>query len=370
VPKKKKDSSDSKKLTPTKQRLIDTIADIAESPDEADIGYAPHALVQGALPYKETEKLKQQAQWVVENGNFGLVIQPGYDIRKKESIGYPTGAIPRLLMFWMATEAKQKKSSRLELGGTLAEFLRKLGLDASRGGKRSDAYRLKEQMKRLFRCNISFEYHDTSGNIEHEQWMDMRIAPKGEVMWSELYPTNEEGKSIPSWIELGDYFYEAITEKSVPIDMRVIKGIHDKPMALDLYNWITYRAYAAYQKNKELKVPWGSLHKQLGATYGRQRDFTKRTIPHLRTIQQLYRDLKIDVDKGGLTIHPSKPAVQAKTSVSLADKSGSARKGKERDVTPVEPQQLPPAQGELYSLDPVPWPNQFPDSTEGESEAI
>lgn len=368
MPRKKKDTP--KKLTPTKQRLIETISDIAESPDEAEIGYAPHALVQGALPYKETEKLKQQAQWVVENGNFGLVIQPGYDIREKRSIGYPTGSIPRLLMFWMATEAKVKKSSRLELGGTLAEFLRKLGKDPTRGGKRSAAYAVKEQMKRLFRCNISFEYHDESGNLEHERWLDMRIAPRGEVMWSELYPDQEE-KSIPSWIELGEYFYEAITEKSVPIDMRVIQGIQNAPMALDIYNWITYRAFSAYQKGHKIKVPWGSLHKQLGSGSARQRDFRRDVIEHLTTIKQLYRDLEIETNNDALFIYPSKPAVQAKTSMFLADTSRSKGKGQRGADTSVEPQSSsPPAQGELYSLDPVPWPNQSLDSTEEGREAI
>jgi hypothetical protein len=46
---------------------------------------------------------------------------------------------------------------RLELGSTLASFMRELDLDPGRGGVRSDAHRLREQIQRLFRSTISFE---------------------------------------------------------------------------------------------------------------------------------------------------------------------------------------------------------------------
>jgi hypothetical protein len=85
-----------------------------------------------------------------------LAIQPGIDLDTEKSIGYPYGAIPRLSLFWIITEAVQTKTRRLVLGRSLAGFMRAVGLDPSRGGKRSDQKRLKDQMRRLFKSHISF----------------------------------------------------------------------------------------------------------------------------------------------------------------------------------------------------------------------
>ena len=71
---------------------------------------------------------------------------------------YPYGTIPRLLLFWMNTEAVKTKSRRLELGHNLSDFIRAVGPDPNTGGGvRSDARRLRNQMERLFRTIISFQ---------------------------------------------------------------------------------------------------------------------------------------------------------------------------------------------------------------------
>jgi hypothetical protein len=44
-----------------------------------------------------------------------LAIQPGFDLKTRESIGYPYGTLPRLLLFWMTTEAVRTNRA-LELG--------------------------------------------------------------------------------------------------------------------------------------------------------------------------------------------------------------------------------------------------------------
>ena len=295
-------------LTPAQDRLLDTIVKVQQADRKIDIGYTPHALVQAALPYRNSKKLEAMEAWSIGNGNFGLTIRPGWDRKAKKNIGYPTGAIPRLLLYWLTTEAKVKQSRRLELGGSLKEFLVKLGLNPNNGsGKRSDRYRLREQMKRLFRANISFDYTDG----EHERWLDMQVAPKGEVIWSEMYPDNESSL-FENWIELSEYFYEAIVQKSVPINMDILPGIQDRPMALDLYTWVSYRAWTAWKSNKPQRVPWPSLYEQLGSSYSRTRDFKEQAKANLGIIQKLYPDLKLDEENNCLIIKPSKPAVSEK----------------------------------------------------------
>lgn len=121
--------------------------------------------------------------------------------QKNKSIGYPYGTLPRLLLFWIVTEAIRTNSSRIELGNSLNNFMEKLGLDTSRGGKRSDAKRIKEQMMRLFRATISFEHSSNNGR---DSWIDMQVAPKGMLCWDERYP--DQQALWESYIQLGEDF--------------------------------------------------------------------------------------------------------------------------------------------------------------------
>jgi hypothetical protein len=51
-----------------------------------------------------------------------LGIRPGWDFSKNQSMGIPYGTIPRLLLFWVTTEAVRTKKRRLELGNTLSSY--------------------------------------------------------------------------------------------------------------------------------------------------------------------------------------------------------------------------------------------------------
>jgi hypothetical protein len=81
----------------------------------------------------------------------------GFDPKTMKPIGYPYGSIPRLLLFWMNTEAVRTGKRRLDLGDTFSEFIRELGLDSRGGGPRSDYHRVSEQMKRLFSSAITLQ---------------------------------------------------------------------------------------------------------------------------------------------------------------------------------------------------------------------
>src|SRR3954469_16440818 len=138
-------------------------------PDPADIAFMARQLVQATLPHSDPGKVEA---WTRTNGNLSLTIRPGWDHTNRRSYGYPYGTIPRLLLFWITTEALRTGDRRLYLGSSLAAFMRELGLDpdnGSTGAKRSDARRLKDQMMRLFQATISF---DRIADGRH-QWLNM-----------------------------------------------------------------------------------------------------------------------------------------------------------------------------------------------------
>jgi Plasmid encoded RepA protein len=105
--------------------LIEVAEAIREQPDAAERAFMARQLVQCTLPHSNPGNVPL---WKRSSGNTTLAIQPGIDIDTEKSIGYPYGTFPRLLLFWMVTEAVQTKTRRLVLGRSLAGFMRQLGL--------------------------------------------------------------------------------------------------------------------------------------------------------------------------------------------------------------------------------------------------
>src|SRR5215472_4030567 len=98
-------------LTAAQEKLLDAATAIRLDPDAVERAYMARQLVQCTLPHRNPGNDKQA--WTRQNGRLTLVIQPGWDGRKNTSIGFPYGSIPRLLLFWVITEAVFTKSRRL-----------------------------------------------------------------------------------------------------------------------------------------------------------------------------------------------------------------------------------------------------------------
>jgi hypothetical protein len=294
------------KLTSAQRKLLDLSAKIFDEPaTRQDAAYLPRELVQVTLPHKNPGDVPA---WQRTNGNLTVAIQAGWDIDAAKSYGYPYGTIPRLLLFWITTEAVRTKTRRLELGSSLSAFMAELGLNSANGGtgaKRSDARRLRDQMERLFRARMTFQ--TTSDN--RKTWLDMQVAPKGELWWSLRQP--DQAALWGSWIELGEDFFAAITAYPVPADMRALRALKRSPLALDLYAWLSYEAFRAHSNGKARFENWTQLHDHLGAEYKHQQHFRAKAKAALRKIKTVYPGLKLGDRQGGIQVLPeSWPAIQ------------------------------------------------------------
>jgi hypothetical protein len=273
-------------------------------PENEARAYAARQLVQATLPHRSPKD--NPPEWYRTNGNYTLAIRPGYKTDpvtgQRRCVGYPYGSIPRLLLFWMTTEAVVAKSPRLELGDTLAAFMRELGLDPSRGGKRSDAQRLREQMERLFRASISFEYSRREERHTQEDWVNMQVAAKGHLWWDLHNP--DQMNLFESYIELSQEFFDAITAHPVPADFRALRALKQSPLALDLYAWIAYRAHRVNQQKRPVVVTWRQLQEQIGADFADTKNFKAKLKPALAKVLALYPQLRVRVIDGGLELSP------------------------------------------------------------------
>lgn len=293
-------------LTRAQKKLLDVAAAIRQDPENAEWAFMARQLVQCTLPHRNPGDIPI---WSRTNGNLTLSVQPKIDHKTGRSIGYPYGVIPRLLLFWIVTEAKRTGERRLELGHSLARFMHAIGLNPDTGrGKRGDAKRLREQMTRLFRATISFEKATEEPGRHGETWLDMQVAPEGELWWDPKLP--DQSVLWGSWIELGEKFYQAIMAAPVPYDMRALRALKRSPLALDVYAVLNYRAHTA---KEPAFLSWDLLMKQLGSELGTAHNFRLKMVPTLRKVLSVQPHLKVTRVKGGLVIHPSRGAIAARS---------------------------------------------------------
>jgi len=290
-------------LTRSQERFLDAAEIIRLDPESAEAVFMARQLVQCTLPHSNPGN--KMPLWRRKNGSLTLAIQQGYDASTGEAIGFPFGVIPRLLLFWITTEALRSKNRRLELGNSLASFMREVGLDPNTGGgKRGDARRLQDQMRRLFQATISFHQILEEEHRRGERWLNMQVAPEGELWWDPRDPA--QGTLWGSYVILGEQFFKAITSAAVPVDMRVLRAIKRSPLALDLYAWSTWRVF---RLTKSAFIPWEGLMQQMGGEYERADNFVQKAKAAIRKIRAVYPALKLDFAKGGLFIQQSPTAI-------------------------------------------------------------
>ena len=298
------------------KKISELATDALPAPlEETKRGYMARELVQCTLPHSNPG---EAIQYKRVDGNLTM------SITARPDVGLPYGAIPRLLMLWVTSEAVRTQSRRLVLSSadktnnSLSAFLRDVGLNPDTGrGKRGDAKRLQEQMMRLFRATISFEYAQGTASSEGFAWLDMAVAPKGNFWWDIKNP--EQRALFDSWIELSEDFYKAITANAVPVDLAMAGKLKKSPLALDLFVWTAYRLFRM-KDGEEITVPLAALQHQFGTDYGRIDNFKAKLTAALAKIKTVWPNAPMELGERGLEltgITPRKLPVQPEVSMLL-----------------------------------------------------
>ena len=265
---------------------------------DADMGFMARLLALCSLPRTDP---KTRLQYVRRNGPYALVMQAG-GLQPR----LPYGNIPRLLLAWICTEAVRTQRRELVLGRSLYEFMRKLGMKDRSGSVRGDRTRLKNQMRRLFSCNVQIIYADA----QHEVLVHSFIADRAELWWDTTRP------GVPvlwdSTIELGEKFFQEIIAHPIPLDLNTLKSLKRSPLGLDLYFWLTYRTFAL---KTPLCLSWRQLFKQFGADpakvgkHSSVNRFRSECLRELKKIKRAWPDLNYHTVTGALVLLPSPPRI-------------------------------------------------------------
>ena len=278
-----------------------------------ELAFITRELVLATLPHRQPNMVggKPPPIWSRSNGHYTLSIQPGYKKNAEgqmECVGYPSGTIPRLLLLFLNTEVVKKQGRTVVLGRDLRTFMRKIGLKPETGGgKRGDAARLKDQMNRLFRSTISFEYSEPN----RDSFVNLRIAEAATIFWT---PHSDDQPALwESEVKLSQEFYEALLHNPVPIVPEAIAELKGSALALDLYVWASWMSYRAQRQGRGFSVAWEQMRAQFGSGYGDAKNFKRKAKKFLHRIALVYPELRLNFGRGCLRIESySLPAVSTK----------------------------------------------------------
>ncbi|ANJ76357.1 replication protein RepA [Ralstonia insidiosa] len=278
------------------------------------IGFVAKWMVHATLPYVQPKN--NPPAWGRNSGKVSLLIQPGHYMKRVEtivrgkpkitqeavSIGYPYGAYPRLILAWIATEVAKTGERELVLGNSLSEFMSNIGREHVSGGSRGNITLMRNQMQRLFSANIA-----VTSDPDAVAWQTdgFRIVDNAniEIWWNPHNP--DQGSLWQSRLRLTERFHETLSKSPVPVDLRIVKALSRSAMAIDIYCWLTYR-YAIMDKST--KIPWEALMLQFGSESSPHK-FKENFLKNLKDVKEVYRDAKLDYDKSGILLLPSRPSV-------------------------------------------------------------
>ncbi len=287
-----------KTLTPTTRRMIESsTAIIQDPPDKIDFLHA--VLCQVGMPRKRTEARIFERR----SGSTSMLLEAGRLWHRGEwqEQPLPYGTKPRLVMIHISSEAIRTQNRQIEVGGSVREFLLRLGIDTS-GGKKGGYTGFKQQMEALAACRLtlgmSLDNRDVTINTQPISRFDA---------WF-----NQDGKQQSFWsgsMELSQQFYETLISHAVPLDSRALAALKHSSLALDIYTWLAHRLYRI-TKSEGVKLTWTNLRDQFGQEYTDPKNFKHDFLAALTQVKSQYPDARIEKTDGGIILKCSPPPIR------------------------------------------------------------
>ena len=260
------------------------------SDTEQRLGFMHAGFAMTALPHRSTQDLV----WIRQRANVRLKVESGTDARDRP-VGLPYGAIARVVLLYLQTRAVQTRSREIELGRSMRLWLTSMGLNT--GGEN---YRLvREQARRLSLCRLTF----------YNVLENATVVTNGSFIRDAIIPNQEDEAQLSLWqhaVKLDEGFYQSLIEHPLPLLESAIRQIARRSMAIDTYVWLAYRLH---RLDRPVSISWRALHEQFGTGFQRVRAFKEKFKEPLSLALAAYPEAIVEVDDGGLRLHPSPPPV-------------------------------------------------------------
>ncbi len=267
--------------------------------EDVGLGFAYSGWAQVSLPVRRPT---DDAIWSVSSEKVKLLIEPGRRPRgdEYELVGVPWGCHARLILVWLQSEALRTNSRQVELGGSMREWLGRIGVSVGGNTDRS----VRDQAERISRCRLTFHLLGTNGS----GLVNQSIVDK--ALFIEAADKDErQGRLSLEVAHLSEGFFDQLKRHPMPLEEAAIRALSNNAKALDVYLWLAYRLHSL---KSDKMVSWTALKAQFGIGTAQMFNFRSKFTATLGLATAVYPAARVDVTDRGVVIKPSRPPVAPK----------------------------------------------------------
>jgi hypothetical protein len=261
--------------------------------EEGRLGITHAGFAMTSLPHKRIE----EALWKREGHRTTLLVESGRS-RAGDLIGVPYGSIARLILLYLQTEAVRTSSPEVELGRSMKSWMSRMNLTS--GGK---TYQLvTEQARRISACRLTF-FTERGGGAEMRH---NGAFVQDAITFASVIDDSDQPSLWQDRVRLDPSFWQSLRDHPVPVREEAIQAIGTRSLAIDVYIWLAYRLHSL---TKSTPISWPAVHAQFGAGFRLVRQIKPTFTEALNLALAVYPEACVDIEKKGLVLHPSPPAV-------------------------------------------------------------
>ena len=289
------------KLTAQQRQVVELSAQITEeSPEE--IAYQHVVLCHLGFPRSRTASPTFERM----SGNASLRLEAGALSNGFEWVpqALPYGSIPRVIMIAAITHAVKNKTPVVELGRSMSESLRRLGLSETGAQHWRNVVKQSQAMAAMT-MRLAWR---TGEEVKQFQGTPVREISA----WAHRNP--EQLTLMPSVITFSLDFYQSLERASVPLDPRAVSSVVRYPLALDIYCWLAHRLYRVRDPRGDF-ISWPALKGQFGSEIADPRNFKRLFQMALKRVLLQYPAATVKPRIGGIVLHTSAPPIASASSV-------------------------------------------------------
>jgi hypothetical protein len=277
--------------TKAERHAVDAAATVLAE-EESRLGITHAGFAMTSLPHKRIE----EGLWRREGHRTTLLVESGRN-RNSDLLGVPYGSIARLILLYLQTEAVRTNSPEVELGRSMNSWMGRMSLTT--GGR---TYQLvTEQARRISGCRLTFFTDRENGTERRQNGAFVQDAISLSGVMADNQPTLWQDR-----VRLDEGFWRSLREHPVPVREEAIKAIGTRSLAIDVYIWLAYRLHAL---SRTTPVSWMAIHAQFGAGFRLPRQIKPTFLDALTMALAVYPEARVDIQKAGVVLHPSAPAV-------------------------------------------------------------
>lgn len=276
--------------------------------NKKDISYSPSLMSQIAMfPLKNPGDVRFMER---TNGCVSVAVM-------QSMWGWTYGKIPRLFLIYVRSLV-QTGSDKVDMEHHIVKidksfhlFCEQVGLAAGTSVKD-----VEQSLLCLSGTTFTISLIDKSPNGRHFiEGRNLRLVSRFHLRFSNSkldYPGFKDDGDPSSYIQFSEEMWSMFTDNPVPLNKRITFELGKSARALDIYQWLAYRAYGL---KKPLFVPWQSLKSQFDISDTPMYSFKQKFSRALNKVCEAWPEIKVMCGKNGLTLYPCKSSLDSKEPV-------------------------------------------------------